>query len=61
LSREQRNEHREKRYIMRNSFFRGIVEAYKENAATVVCGMAMMSGQTNVYQMYRSLQDSENK
>jgi hypothetical protein len=46
---------------MRNSFFRGIVEAYKENAATVVCGMAMMSGQTNVYQMYRSLQDSENK
>jgi plastocyanin domain-containing protein len=38
-----------------------IVAAYKENAATVVCGMAMMNGNTNVYELYRAMSASDNK
>jgi hypothetical protein len=33
--------------------------AYKENAASIVCGMVMMSGNTSVYAMYRSLNVSD--
>jgi hypothetical protein len=40
---------------MKKSLMSKIVEAYRENAAAVFCGFAMMNGQANVYTMYRSL------
>jgi hypothetical protein len=40
---------------MKKSIMSKIVDAYRENAAEVLCGFAMVSGQTNAYEMYRSL------
>jgi plastocyanin domain-containing protein len=47
-------------YIMMNVFKR-FAEAYKENEVTVICGMAMMSGNTNVYPLYQALTDANDR
>jgi hypothetical protein len=36
-------------------------EAYNENKAVVICGMAMMNGSTNVYPLYKAMTDASNK
>jgi hypothetical protein len=36
-------------------------EAYKENQATVICGMSMMSGNANVYPLYLALTENTDK
>jgi plastocyanin domain-containing protein len=41
--------------------FKKIVEAYNENKVTVICGMAMMSGNANVYPLYEAMTDASNK
>jgi plastocyanin domain-containing protein len=35
--------------------FKKFAEAYNENKAAVICGMAMMNGNTNVYSLYEAL------
>jgi plastocyanin domain-containing protein len=42
--------------IMMN-VFKKFAEAYNENKAAVICGMAMMNGNTNVYPLYEALTD----
>jgi hypothetical protein len=37
------------------SIFDKIVKAYKENRATVICGMMALNGSTNVYPIYKML------
>jgi hypothetical protein len=43
------------------SLFGKIVEAYKENCAIAICGMAMMNGSTNLYSIYRAMTENTNK
>jgi hypothetical protein len=43
------------------SLFGKIVEAYKENCALAICGMAMMNGSTSLYAIYRVMADERNK
>jgi plastocyanin domain-containing protein len=41
--------------------FKKFAEAYNENKVTVICGMAMMNGSTNVYPLYKAMTDASNK
>ncbi len=44
---ENRKEHK--------SFFERYKEAFRENQASIICGMLAMNGATNVYPLYKSL------
>jgi hypothetical protein len=43
------------------NLFKKFTEAYKENQATVICGMSMMCGNSNVYPLYRALTENTDK
>jgi hypothetical protein len=38
-----------------------IADAYRENAAEVLCGFAMMGGQSNIYSLYCALKAADEK
>jgi plastocyanin domain-containing protein len=49
-----------KEVIIMMNVFKKFAEAYNENKVAVICGMAMMNGNTNVYPLYEAMTD-ENK
>jgi plastocyanin domain-containing protein len=46
-----------KEVIIMMNVFKKFAEAYNENKVAVICGMAMMNGNTNVYPLYEALTD----
>jgi plastocyanin domain-containing protein len=46
-----------KEVIIMMNVFKKFAEAYSENKVAVICGMAMMNGNTNVYPLYEALTD----
>jgi hypothetical protein len=50
----ENNDRKNEVYIMMN-VFKKFAEAYNENKVAVICGMAMMNGNTNVYPLYEAM------
>jgi plastocyanin domain-containing protein len=46
-----------KEVIIMMNVFKKFAEAYNENKVAVICGMAMMNGNTNVYPLYEAMTD----
>jgi hypothetical protein len=46
---------------MMMNVFKKFAEAYNENKATVICGMAMMSGNVVVYPIYEAMTNANNQ
>jgi plastocyanin domain-containing protein len=53
---KHQNDSKEEVIIMMN-VFKKFAEAYNENKVAVICGMAMMNGNTNVYPLYEAMTD----
>jgi hypothetical protein len=52
---------KEMRYTIMMNVIKKFAEAFNENKASVICGMAMMCGNANAYAMYAAMTNAECK
>jgi hypothetical protein len=57
VNKQKRKTMIEMRYINMMNIIKKFAEAYNENKLTVICGMSMMTGNTNIYQLYKAMTD----
>jgi hypothetical protein len=49
------------RYTLMMNVIKKFAEAFNENKASLICGMAMMNGCSNVYTMYKAMNNADRK
>jgi hypothetical protein len=61
LNVNKQSNRKEMRYTIMMNVIKKFAEAFNENKASVICGMAMMCGNANAYAMYAAMTNADRK